>query len=47
MKYKLMLTYRNERHKYVEAKSPMIWEIIQRANDWSQRVGWDLESSDA
>jgi GrpB-like predicted nucleotidyltransferase (UPF0157 family) len=47
MKYKLMLTYRNERHKYVEAKSPLIWEIIQRANDWSQRVGWDLESSDA
>lgn len=46
-KYKLMDKYQNERDKYVEGKDPIIYEIIKRANDWSQRVGWDLQNSDA
>lgn len=46
-KYRLMYKYENERDKYVEGKAPIIYEIIKKANDWSQRVGWDLQSTDA
>jgi GrpB-like predicted nucleotidyltransferase (UPF0157 family) len=45
-KYRLMDKYQNERDQYVEGKGPIIYEIIQRANDWSQRVGWDIKSSE-
>jgi GrpB-like predicted nucleotidyltransferase (UPF0157 family) len=35
-----------ERLKYVEGKSPIIWEIMQRANQWSQETGWEPGTSD-
>jgi GrpB-like predicted nucleotidyltransferase (UPF0157 family) len=40
-KYRLMDKYQNERDLYVEGKGPIIYAIIQRANEWSQRVGWE------
>jgi GrpB-like predicted nucleotidyltransferase (UPF0157 family) len=47
VKYELMEQYKNDRDKYVEGKSPIIYEIIQKASGWSQRVGWDIRKSDA
>jgi GrpB-like predicted nucleotidyltransferase (UPF0157 family) len=47
VKYALAKKYRyGERLKYVEGKSPIIWEIMQRANQWSQDVGWQPGHSD-
>ena len=47
LKLQLAKTLHNERHKYVDAKSPLIWEIMQRASVWSQQVGWEPGPSDA
>src|SRR5262249_3169490 len=29
-----------DRHAYTEAKVPFIWEVMSRADRWSQEVGW-------
>lgn len=47
LKFHLAEALRNERHKYVDAKSPLIWEIMQLASVWSQKVGWTPGRSDA
>jgi GrpB-like predicted nucleotidyltransferase (UPF0157 family) len=31
---------------YTDAKAPICWEIIQRADDWAQRTGWEPGPSD-
>jgi GrpB-like predicted nucleotidyltransferase (UPF0157 family) len=36
-----------ERHQYIEAKVPFIWETMRRADDWAQRIGWQPPPSDA
>jgi GrpB-like predicted nucleotidyltransferase (UPF0157 family) len=46
-KYKLMERYRDEREKYVEGKSPIIWAIIEKASKWSQEIGWKPGNTDA
>lgn len=46
LKFQLMDKYRHEREAYVASKEPMIWEIMQRANHWSQAIGWKPEASD-
>jgi len=45
-KYELSEVYKNERWKYTEGKSEVIWEIMQRAHSWSQQVGWYPGESD-
>lgn len=45
-KYRLADQYRYERQAYVDAKEPIIWEIISLANTWSQAVGWEPGPSD-
>lgn len=40
LKYQLANEYRDARPAYVEAKSPFIWTIMERANSWSQDTGW-------
>ncbi|MCR2805941.1 GrpB family protein [Paenibacillus soyae] len=45
-KYRLMELYRNDRHRYVEEKEPIFWEIIRKASRWSQEVGWKPGKSD-
>ncbi|KKO51785.1 hypothetical protein XI25_24050 [Paenibacillus sp. DMB20] len=45
-KYRLMNLYGNQRKKYVEEKSPVVWEIMKRAHTWSQAVGWRAGESD-
>jgi GrpB-like predicted nucleotidyltransferase (UPF0157 family) len=32
---------------YTEAKVPLFWEAIRRADDWAQRTGWEPGLSDA
>ncbi|MZQ87108.1 GrpB family protein [Paenibacillus sp. 5J-6] len=46
LKYQLMDKYRHERETYVEAKEPMIWEIMRKASHWSQTTGWKPQPSD-
>jgi GrpB-like predicted nucleotidyltransferase (UPF0157 family) len=38
---------RDDRHAYTEAKVPFIWEVMSRADRWSQDVGWAPGPSDA
>ena len=35
-----------DRHRYVEAKAPFVWETIHLADDWAQAVGWEPGRSD-
>jgi len=45
-KHRLMELYRLERSKDVEGKGPIVWEILQKANSWSQEIGWQPGNSD-
>jgi GrpB-like predicted nucleotidyltransferase (UPF0157 family) len=47
LKRELADKYREHRHAYTEAKVPFIWEIMGRADRWSQEVGWEPGPSDA
>jgi GrpB-like predicted nucleotidyltransferase (UPF0157 family) len=47
LKYRLAEQYRDERQRYTEAKDPFIWEILRKANLWSQEVGWQPGPTDA
>lgn len=47
MKYALAEKYRDDRHAYTGAKGPFIWEIMARATEWSQQVGWQPGPTDA
>jgi GrpB-like predicted nucleotidyltransferase (UPF0157 family) len=46
LKHELAERYREDRHGYTDAKTPIIWRVMQRANDWSQEVGWEPGLSD-
>ncbi|WP_343045133.1 GrpB family protein [Paenibacillus lemnae] len=39
-KYELANRYRDQREQYVEAKTEIVWDIIKKANSWSQKIGW-------
>lgn len=49
IKYQLAEKFANphERPLYVEAKEPIIWEIMRKADRWSQEIGWQPGESDA
>jgi len=47
LKIRLAEQYRLDRNGYTDAKSPFIWEILQKANQWSQDVGWEPGPTDA
>ncbi|WP_440603860.1 GrpB family protein [Bacillus sp. GB_SG_008] len=47
LKYKLVKEYVNDRGMYTEAKDPLIWEILRKADKWSQNTGWMPPKSDA
>ena len=47
LKYRLADAYREDRHGYVDAKGPFIWETMQKADAWSQETGWEPGPSDA
>lgn len=37
----------SDRHAYTEAKSPIVWRIIEEASEWAQRTAWQPGESDA
>lgn len=36
-----------DRAAYVDAKAPLVWEIVHEADDWAQLTGWEPGPSDA
>ena len=42
----LAARYRLERHKYVDAKGDIFWDIMKRADRWAADTGWDVGASD-
>lgn len=38
--------FRNDRSAYTEAKAPLIWDIVRKADGWAQRTGWQPGESD-
>lgn len=47
LKYRLAEEYRNNRRMYTETKDFLIWEILRKADKWSQNIGWILQETDA
>ena len=47
LKRQLAERYGYDRSGYTEAKDPFIWEVINRADRWSQEIGWEPGPSDA
>ena len=41
LKYRLAERHRDQRDAYVDAKRPFIWEVMDRATEWSQATGWE------
>jgi GrpB-like predicted nucleotidyltransferase (UPF0157 family) len=46
-KRSLAESYRFDGHTYTDAKGPIVWQIIRRADDWAQQTGWEPGPSDA
>lgn len=49
VKHELAARYHapEDRHRYVDAKGPFIWETIRLADEWAQQTGWQPSPSDA
>lgn len=47
VKWKLAEVHRNDRERYVDAKSPTVWALLRKADEWSQATGWEPGPSDA
>ena len=47
VKRDLAVRYRDDRPGYTDAKDPIVWELIRRADGWAQRTGWLPGPSDA
>jgi len=47
VKRRLAARYPHDRQAYTDAKTPAVWDIIQRADVWAQQVGWDPGPSNA
>jgi GrpB-like predicted nucleotidyltransferase (UPF0157 family) len=45
-KRRLAVEYRTDREGYVQAKEPTVWELLRKAHDWAQSVGWSPGPSD-
>lgn len=46
LKYQLAAQYGEDRLGYVAGKEPFIWEIMRRADRWSQDTGWEAGATD-
>lgn len=47
VKQQLAKQYGEDRQGYTEAKGPHLWEIMKKADRWSQATGWRPRPSDA
>ncbi|WP_339293155.1 GrpB family protein [Paenibacillus sp. FSL W8-0187] len=45
-KYEIANRYKDQREQYVEAKTEIVWDIIKKANTWSQKIGWNPSKAD-
>ncbi len=46
-KLALATRFRDDRDAYVTAKTPTIWALLQRADEWAKATGWAPGPSDA
>ena len=46
-KRRLAIRFRDDRRGYTDAKGPLLWELIRRADAWAQAQGWAPGPSDA
>jgi len=46
-KQALAARFTNDRRSYLEAKIPIIWDVMRRADQWAQQTGWEPGPSDA
>ncbi len=46
VKRELAVQIRHDRHRYTEAKAPIFWEIIRKADRWAAATGWEPGPSD-
>ena len=47
LKHRLAEQYGEDRHGYTEAKAAFVWDIMIKADRWSQNTGWQPGASDA
>jgi GrpB-like predicted nucleotidyltransferase (UPF0157 family) len=47
LKYDLAEKFRDDRSSYTNGKDPFIWEILSKADKWSQEIGWEPGTPDA
>jgi GrpB-like predicted nucleotidyltransferase (UPF0157 family) len=47
LKRQLAEQYGEDRQGYTDAKDPFIWQLIYKADRWSQVIGWEPGPSDA
>jgi GrpB-like predicted nucleotidyltransferase (UPF0157 family) len=47
VKRRLAARYPHDRRAYTDAKTQIMWDIIQRADNWAQQTGWEPGPSDA
>ncbi|WP_337100081.1 GrpB family protein [Paenibacillus sp. YIM B09110] len=46
VKFDLADQYRDQRERYVDGKTEIVWNIMLKANKWSQEIGWQPSKSD-
>jgi GrpB-like predicted nucleotidyltransferase (UPF0157 family) len=46
-KQALAARFAHDRHGYQDAKVPITWELLRRADEWAQQTGWEPGPSDA
>jgi GrpB-like predicted nucleotidyltransferase (UPF0157 family) len=46
-KLALAARFTHDRRGYLEAKLPITWDVLRRADQWAQQTGWEPEPSDA
>lgn len=47
LKRELAERFRDDRVAYANAKSPLIWDLLRQADEWSRTTGWEPGPSDA
>lgn len=47
VKRKLAAEYPSDMPSYTDAKAPVFWEIMQKADRWAAAIGWEPGPSDA
>jgi GrpB-like predicted nucleotidyltransferase (UPF0157 family) len=47
VKQRLAARHPRDRHAYADAKVPHFWDLIRRADEWAQQIGWEPGPSDA